>query len=114
MTSPLPNNAEVRKGMPVYSGFIKYFPHAIAACSELSRIGNEQHHPGAPLHWDHTKSKDELDALLRHLSDHAIDPEHRDPDGILAAVKILWRAAANLERMHRDGVNIYHAEKEHQ
>jgi hypothetical protein len=26
-------------------------------------VGNEQHHPGTPLHWDRSKSTDEGDAV---------------------------------------------------
>ena len=37
--SKLPTEAEIRKGIPVYTGFIYYFPDAIKACAELSRIG---------------------------------------------------------------------------
>ena len=35
-----------RKGIPVYSGFVRYFPDAILAVAELSRIGNDQHPAG--------------------------------------------------------------------
>lgn len=103
----LPSDPQTRKGIPIFSGFISYFPHAIAACAELSRIGNDQHNPGQPLHWAKEKSQDELDALLRHVTDMSIDKVHRDPDGVLAAVKAFWRAGANLERMHDAGINIF-------
>ena len=49
-----------------------------------------------PLHWDMEKSKDELDALTRHLIDHSIDP--LDEDGQLHLAKVAWRALAGLER----------------
>lgn len=106
-TKGLPGDATVRKGMPVFSGLICYFPHALAAVSELSRIGNDQHNPGQPLHWAKEKSTDETDCIVRHLIDFAVDPKHRDPDGVLAAVKIAWRALANLERLYDSGENIY-------
>ena len=48
---------------------MEYFPDAMVAVAELSMIGNEQHNPGKPLHWDRSKSGDELDALTRHLID---------------------------------------------
>ena len=108
----LTQDAADRKGMPIFSGFVAYFPHALAAVAQLSRIGNEQHNPGKPLHWDHSKSQDETDALMRHITDMAIQKDHRDPDGVLAAVKILWRAAANLERMHIAGQDIFAFESE--
>lgn len=103
----LPTDAKTRKGIPIFSGFLAYFPHAIAACAQLSLIANEQHSPGQPLHWAKDKSADETDALLRHSTDMAIDETHRDPDGVLAAVKAFWRAGANLERMHDRGIDIF-------
>jgi hypothetical protein len=103
----LPTEAAARKRLPIYSGVIRYFPHALAAVAELSKIGNDQHNPGQPLHWAKEKSSDEPDALARHLTDMAIDPGHRDPDGVRAAVKLAWRALANLERMHDAGVDIF-------
>jgi hypothetical protein len=88
-------NAE-RKGTPVYSGFMKYFPNAIKEVAKCSQAGNDQHHPNTPLHWDMEKSKDELDALTRHLIDHSINP--LDEDGQLHLAKVAWRALAGLER----------------
>ena len=41
--------------------------NALREISRVSRIGNEQHHAGEPLHWDKSKSTDHLDALARHL-----------------------------------------------
>lgn len=88
-------SAKERKEAPVWSGFINYFPDAIIAVAQLSRIGNEQHNPGKPLHWDRSKSGDELDALARHL----IDAERVDTDEVLHATKVAWRAMANLQKL---------------
>ena len=41
---PIPS----RKNFPIYTGVVKYFPDALAEVSNISRIGNEQHHPGEP------------------------------------------------------------------
>ena len=90
------SNAQKRKGQPVYSGVLKYFPNALKAVAECSKAGNDQHHPDKPLHWDMSKSSDEKDALVRHLIDHSIDP--MDTDGILHLQKVAWRALAALER----------------
>ena len=103
----LPTDAAARKRLPIYSGVVRYFPHALAAVAELSKIGNDQHNPGQPLHWAKEKSSDEMDALMRHVTDMAIDPLDRDPDAVLAAVKTAWRALANLERMHDAGIDIF-------
>lgn len=104
---PLPASAAARKAVPIYSGCVRYFPHALAAVAQLSRIGNDQHNPGQPLHWAKEKSTDELDCLMRHMVDAVIDPQHRDADGVLAAVKMAWRALANLERLHDAGNDIF-------
>ena len=61
----LPRDAAARKAVPIVTGVLDYFPDAIAAVAECSRIGNEQHNPGSPLHWDRSKSGDESDALGR-------------------------------------------------
>lgn len=82
---PLPEDSAERKTYPMYSGLVAYFPHALAAVSNLSYRGNLQHHPDKPLHWDMDKSTDELDALMRHVVDEDW-------------VHVAWRALANLER----------------
>lgn len=90
----LPTDAQARKAVPVYSGVIKYFPRALAAVGNLSRVGNEQHNPGKPLFWDRSKSGDELDALTRHL----LEAGTVDTDGVRHSVKVAWRALANAEK----------------
>lgn len=90
----LPDDAKARKGVPIYSGFIKYFPRAIAAVARLSQVGNDQHNPGQPLHWDRSKSGDELDALMRHL----LEADGVDKDGVPHIVKVAWRACAAAEK----------------
>jgi hypothetical protein len=94
----LPTDAQARKNIPVYSGFIKYFPRAMCAVAHLSKIGNDQHNPGQPLHWAKEKSKDEMDALCRHMIDDAMGIP-ADTDGVAHATKLAWRAMANLERL---------------
>lgn len=94
----LPKDAKARKGVPIYSGVLMYFPDAIAEVAELSRIGNEQHNPGAPLHWDRSKSGDELDALTRHL----MEAGTLDTDGVRHSAKVAWRALANLQKEIED------------
>lgn len=83
-----------RKQVPVYSGLIAYFPDALAAVAECSYIGNEQHNPGTPVHWDRDKSGDELDALARHL----LEAGKVDTDGVPHSAKVAWRALANLQK----------------
>ena len=89
------SSADVRKGQPVYTGVLKYFPNALKEVSSCSLAGNKQHHPDKELHWDKTKSTDNEDALVRHLIDHSINP--MDDDGVLHLAKVAWRALAALE-----------------
>ena len=83
-----------RKQMPVFSGVLKYFPDAIREVAKTSWIGNQQHHPNKPLHWDRSKSGDELDALSRHL----MEAGEIDTDGIRHSAKVCWRSLANLQK----------------
>jgi hypothetical protein len=94
----LPTDAKARKAVPIFSGVVRYFPDALAAVAELSRIGNDQHSPGMPLRWDRSKSTDELDALCRHL----VDCGTVDSDGVLHDTKVAWRALANLQKRLED------------
>lgn len=90
-------DAQKRKAIPIYSGVLAYFPDAIKEVARVSLVGNEQHHPGKPLHWDKNKSTDEPDALARHLTDHA-GGEKYDTDGMRHLAKVAWRALAFLQR----------------
>ena len=83
-----------RKDIPVFTGFMNYFPDAIREVAKASRIANEQHNPNTPVHWDRSKSGDELDALSRHL----LECGTMDDDGILHSTKTAWRAMANLQK----------------
>jgi hypothetical protein len=83
-----------RKQTPVYSGVLNYFPDAIREVARCSYAGNEQHNPNTPLHWDRSKSGDELDALTRHL----LEAGTIDSDGIRHSAKVAWRALANLQK----------------
>ena len=82
----LPEDAKERKAIPVYTGFINYFPRAIAEVAKISLAGGIQHGQTAEtLHWDRPKSGDELDAMMRHILDKDW-------------AQVAWRAMANLEK----------------
>lgn len=85
--------AQLRKNQPVARGVLDYFPDALLAVAELSRIGNEQHNPGQPMHWAREKSTDHADCIIRHL----IDRGTNDTDGVGHTVKVAWRALALLQ-----------------
>lgn len=90
----LPVDATLRKGIPLFTGLIKYFPDALIAVAELSRIGNDQHNAGQPLHWAREKSTDEHDALCRHLWEAG----SLDKDLVRHSAKVAWRALAALQK----------------
>lgn len=85
---------EARKQRPVFSGVLQYFPDALLEVAYCSWVGNEQHNPGEPLHWNRAKSTDEADALVRH----AMEAGTVDSDGVLHAAKAAWRALALLQK----------------
>jgi len=87
-------DAKARKQHPMFSGLLKYFPDALMEVAHVSFVGNEQHNPGQPLHWDRSKSTDEPDALLRHLKDAGT----LDTDGLRHTAKVAWRALAMLQK----------------
>lgn len=95
----LPTDAQKRKDIPVYTGFIKYFPDAIAAVAAHSFASNEQHNPGTECHWDRAKSTDEMDSLMRHVLDGApLQPKDIDTR-IAEASAVSWRAMAQLQKL---------------
>lgn len=82
----LPKNATERKAIPIYTGFVKYFPLAMAEVAKISLKGGIQHgQTPETLHWDRSKSGDELDAMMRHVVDEDW-------------AQVAWRAMANLQK----------------
>lgn len=92
-TLGMPTDAKARKALPLFSGVLRYFPDALTAVAEVSRIGNEQHNPGQPLHWSKGVSTDHPNCLLRHL----VDAGTIDTDGGRHSAKVAWRALAMLQ-----------------
>jgi hypothetical protein len=94
---------ERRKNTPIYGGVVKYFPLALAEVARCSMAGQKQHAPNEPLQWHREKSGDELDALMRHLTDHSENP--MDNDGQLHLAKVAWRSLAALQK-HLEGEKV--------
>ena len=95
-----------RKGQPIATGVLAYYPRAFAAVAEVSRRGNDKHNPGEPLHWAREKSTDEADCAARHIIDALAADKRGDPGGVLALdangsphlASAAWRVLAWLER----------------
>lgn len=71
MNMTLPKDSEDRKNVPVFSGVLKYAPAALAGVARISKLGNDKHNPGEPLHHARGKSTDHADCILRHTMDVA-------------------------------------------
>jgi hypothetical protein len=97
----LPTDSEERKQIPIFSGFLNYFPLAVAAVARISKRGNDKHNPGQPLHWSRDKSTDHEDCIARHL----IDVETLTAGEYEDAAAMAWRALAKLQELeeHRLG-----------
>lgn len=91
--SVLPTEPGARKAIPVATGVLDYFSAAIAEVAKVSKAGNEQHHPGEPLHWERGKSSDHADTIVRHLMERGTI----DTDGQRHSAKVAWRALALLQ-----------------
>lgn len=90
----LPTDTGERKEIPIGTGVLDYFPLALAEVAKCSKIGNDKHNPGMPLHWDRAKSTDEADCLIRHFLERGTI----DTDGVRHSAKVAWRALALLQK----------------
>ena len=95
VSSDIADKAALRKGQPLATGVLAYFPDALKKVAECSVAGQRQHNVGEALYWDKNKSSDNTDALVRHLADHYANPI--DDDGTLHLAKVAWRALATLQ-----------------
>ena len=89
----LPEDSAERKNYPIITGFLDYFPDAVAELARLAKYGNDKHNPGERLHWSREKANDHVDCIGRHL----IDRGRQDDAGFYHDVMIAWRAMANLQ-----------------
>lgn len=93
-TAPaLPTDAARRNEYPMADGLLYYFPNALAEISRISKIGNDQHNPGQPMHWSRGKSTDHANKIIKHL----VDAGKMDTDNTRHTAKMAWRALAMLQ-----------------
>lgn len=89
----LPDDDAVRGDFPMFDGLLAYFPNALAEVSKVSKIGNDQHNPGQPMHWARDKSTDHENKIMRHL----VDAGKFDGRGVRHTARLAWRALAMLQ-----------------
>ena len=110
----LPTDSQERKNFPLASGCLNYFPAAIAGVAKVSKLGNDKHNPGEPMHHARGKSSDHADCILRHLVDTqdllaAYTRKTTDvaPEQVLLeASQLAWRALAFSQELHEMLTNI--------
>lgn len=105
----LPTDSAERKGYPVLSGVLRYFPAALAGIARISKLGNDKHNPGQALHHARGKSSDHGDCVVRHLLDvqdilameerGALTPKGVE-DLLTEASSLAWRALALSQELH--------------
>ncbi len=99
-TTTLPVDSAERKNFPIHEGCIKYFPAALAGVAHISKIGNDKHNPGEPMHHSREKSKDHADCIQRHqleLSEDFGKGVGRDEKGVPQVLYTAWRALAQAQ-----------------
>lgn len=103
----LPTDSATRKNYPLLDGCLRYFPAALAGVAHTSKLGNDKHNPGEPLHHARGKSMDHGNCILRHLTDlqDLLAAKERSclvgSDEILAeASSLAWRALALSQELH--------------
>lgn len=89
----LPTDPQERKGYPIVTGFLDYFPLACLEVAGVSVAGNRQHNPGEPLHWARGKSGDQADTAVRHIMERGA----KDVDGQYHMAKAIWRMMADFQ-----------------
>lgn len=97
----LPTDSAFRKEIPVHSGTYEYFPAAMVCIALLSKLSNDKHNPGEPLHHARGKSMDQADCIARHTIDLSDLLAHGATDAEVQALEEAtcraWRACAEVQ-----------------
>lgn len=106
----LPTDSKARKGYPMATGLLDYFPAALAEVARISWAGNQKHNPGEPLHHARGKSMDHADCIARHLTERGGTDliMWTDENGVEQSTEcrhsafLAWRALALLQQELED------------
>jgi hypothetical protein len=90
----LNQDSSERKGLPMATGLLDYFPAALAYVAKVSKYGNDKHNPGQPMHHARGKSMDHADCIARHIVDRG---GHEPDSGLRHSGFLAWRALALLQ-----------------
>jgi len=92
----LPTDSKERLEYPLCTGLLEYFPRACAEVARHSKIGNDQHNPGEPMHWAKEKSVGRGDQIVRHLMDGKTAKDREEALHHFAGM--CWRSLELFER----------------
>lgn len=103
----LTTDSEARKAIPLRGGCYAYFPAALMGVAIHSKMGNDKHNPGEPLHHARGKSMDHAECIERHLMDledmtaRKVIFTDAERDAVLAEANALsWRVLALSQELH--------------
>lgn len=114
MNLTLPTDSAERKDVPLLSGFMNYFPAAMAWIARISLKGDRKHNPenkGPPFHSRgksadhgdcivrHTMDIEDLKVKLRRMSDMGMESPFVQEVLLEEAAYRAWRACAELQEL---------------
>lgn len=93
----LPTDDAERKGLPLWTFLMEYFPLAFLEVVRVAVDGDKQHkNEGGKIRWAREKSTDQLNTAMRHQFDYGTGQTH-DKDGRAHLAKAIWRLSAQLQ-----------------
>jgi len=109
--SYLPEDDKLRKMLPMFKQYVRYFPKAQREITKVSVVNNVRYNPtraANDINWNRGLSPHQLDSAFHHMLEHAIDGKIFDtvPEDVqkmtgIERVYILaeasWRLQAELE-----------------
>ena len=92
----LPTDRDARNALPIWDGFMMYFPDIFAEVAKVSVAGNKQYNFGGKLRWERAISTDHMNKVIRHCLDHGTGVV-KDADDTYHLAKAIWRLCAELQ-----------------